>query len=993
MTRADTAWHEHRAWRALRSTAAAFLVLLAVGGIPGTPGGRGAAEPAPAVPGDAKDRDGALDVAVRGVDAGPPIRGARVRAFAILRDHAYLADAGDTDGAGRAHLSRLPRGDTWIVVDAPDRARGSSHVAVDAGSREITVELEPAHTFDVLVKDELGGVVAEAEIDVVAPGEPLPVGARTGSDGRARVGRLRAGPWRIAARAPGYEEATGRVSHDGEMLALTLRKLGGLLVHVVGPDDRPAAGAMVSVAGSTLWPPRKASTDDGGDLRMGSLYAGSYALRAIKADAVSAIDFDVALGRGDEKRVLLRLERGRFVGVRILDGAAADASGIAAARVSLAEGGLSPFPLEATSDAAGRARLGPIAAGTATLSARAEGFVPRGGVAVPEQASSDVRVILVRAGVLTGRVLDARGEPVGGATIEVAGTDMNGGPIFDDPRRASFQAAHFDAMLGGPTPMVPAGELGVIPGPVPPIPNGVGVSSAARLPSSGAGAALEADPWVTRGDGTFRASPASPGRVRAIVRHPQYVVAVSDLVTIVPGGEAHVDVVMREGGVLQGRVLDVHDRPVEGARIDVSATRGTLDRTTRTASDGSFAFVALPDSVTLTAAAVDADTPDARMVIAIPEGGRKEVTVVMPEPREPLPLTVVDERGQPLDAVQVTASSVSPDVLLRTTTFTDAHGDASLKRARGVPLRVEVRAPSHAPRVVMADGTEESLRVELAPAESASGEVVSERAGDGIAAATVTLYTDLGVRRARTDGHGAFALSELAAGNAQISVRAPGFAPLTRTIAIPDSGGRRSFAIPRIELAAEGTLDGEVVDARGDPVAGARVAKDSVPTWLPVGSNPPAMATTDAQGRFSLRELPEGTVTIEAYAPSVGRARIAGVRIVAGRPAEDVRIVIPRSSDEEPAIDLAASGSVAVTLGETGAPAEVVIVSVVEGSEAERAGVAPGDVLLAVDGVRVARMGEARARLSGSIAEDLVVTLRRGDHTLALRVAREPIHR
>ena len=37
-------------------------------------------------------------------------------------------------------------------------------------------------------------------------------------------------------------------------------------------------------------------------------------------------------------------------------------------------------------------------------------------------------------------------------------------------------------------------------------------------------------------------------------------------------------------------MLDPHDRPVDGARIVVSALRGSLERTTRTASDGTFAF-------------------------------------------------------------------------------------------------------------------------------------------------------------------------------------------------------------------------------------------------------------------------------------------------------------------------------------------------------------------------------------------------------------------
>ncbi|HXN34172.1 MAG TPA: hypothetical protein VN894_20060, partial [Polyangiaceae bacterium] len=85
----------------------------------------------------------------------------------------------------------------------------------------------------------------------------------------------------------------------------------------------------------------------------------------------------------------------------------------------------------------------------------------------------------------------------------------------------------------------------------------------------------DVEPWVTRADGTFRASPASPGRLRAIVRHPQFVEAQSEPVTLAPGGEVEVEIVMHGGGALEGRVVDAHNRPVE-ARVSVSATRGTL---------------------------------------------------------------------------------------------------------------------------------------------------------------------------------------------------------------------------------------------------------------------------------------------------------------------------------------------------------------------------------------------------------------------------------
>jgi hypothetical protein len=915
-----------------------------------------------------------------------------VRALAVDDDRAFLASQRDTDAQGRAHLDGLPRGEAWILAEAAGRARGSTRLAVDGPLRAVAIDLAPEHTLDVVARDEAGAPVAGAELEVVAPGDPLPVGARTGVDGRALVGRLSVGPWRATAHAAGFEEAVGRGT-EGEALVLVLRKLGAIEAHVVAEDGSPAEEARVAVAGATLWPARVANADAHGDLRIGSLPAGTYALRATKGNEVSPIELDVAIGRGDDKQVVLRLVHGRFVSALVTDGDAADAPPVPDARVTLAEGGISPFPLEATTDRAGRARLGPIAPGGATLGARAEGFVVRGAVAVRDPPPPETRVSLVRAGVLTGQVRDARGRPIDGATIAIVGTDAAGQPIFDDPRRTGFQSAHFEAMLSGPTPLLPAGELGVVAGPVPPVPNAVGAAALARTAPPGSSPALGADPWVTRADGTFRASPASPGRVRAIVRHPQYVEAQSEPVTLSPGGEAHVDVVMREGGTLEGRVLDVHDRPVAHARVEVVAARGDLERATRSADDGSFVFAALPEDVILTASASDDDEADARLAITIPEGGRKEVTVSLPEPRETLPVTVVDDRGWPVAAAQVSATSLAPDSSLRTTSFTDAQGQASLRKAHGLVLRVEVRAPSHAPRVVTADGSEDSLRIELAAAERVTGEVVSGHGRDAIVGAVVTLYTDLGARRAQTDAQGAFALADLAPGSARLDVRAPGFAPTTRAVTIPDSGGRRPLTVPRIELAAEGSVEGDVVDDRGDPVAGARVAKDDVPTWLLVGSTPDSIAVTDAEGRFALHGLPEGTLTLEAYAPGFGRARAEGVNVASGRTTEGVHVVLAPSADEPPTADLSASGSVAVTLGETAAPLAVVVVSVAPGSEAERSGIVPGDVLLEVDGARVAGMQEARTSLSGPIGQDVVVALQRGDRTLTLRVAREAVRR
>jgi len=987
----------------VRAFAVGLLVLLAVGGIPGSALRSvvhdRVAQPPP-VPADVQLRDGTVDVAVHdgqpgdGRAGGAPLAGAHVRALAILEGRAYLAGSRDTDAGGRARMSGLPRGEVWILAEAPGRARGATHLAVDAAPREVTIALEPEHAIDVVVKDERGLPVPDAEIEVVASAEPLPFGGRAGADGVAHVARLAAGPWRVTARAPGFDEANGRASADGETVSLVLRKLGAIDVHVVSEGERPASDARVEVSGAMLWPPRAAETDGHGDVRIGGLAAGTYALRATWGDRVSPIELGVMLDRGEEKSLTLRLVQGRFVGVRVTDGDGDDAPPIEAARVSLAEGGLSPFPLEATTDAAGRARLGPIAPGGAALGARADGFVARGAIPVGDPPPPETRIALVRAGVLTGRVVDARGYPIDGATIEIVGTDVDGAPVYDDPRRASFRAAHFDAMLAGPTPLVPAGELGVMPGPVPPIPAaGAPLPTAGVAPTAATLGEPPPEPWVTRDDGTFRASPASPGRIRAIVHHPQYVEAQSEVVTLAPGGEAHVEIVMHQGGSLEGRVLDTHDRPVAGARVSVAALRGTMERTTRTADDGTFAFAALPVEVSLTASAdPDQEEPDVRLQLAVPEGDRKEVTLRLPPPRDPVAVTVVDDRDFPVAAAQVSASSLAPDAPLRTTSFTDADGAATLRRAHGLPLRIEVTAPGHAPKVVTTDGSGDSLRVELAPAESATGSVVTSRGGDPIAGAEVTLYTDLGVRRAHTDAQGEFAIAELAPGSARLRVRAAGYAPVTQTVTIPDGGGRRPFDMPRVELAEEGIIEGDVVDAQGNPVAGARVGRGHVSTWLVVGQRPEGVAVTDANGHFVLHGMPEGAMTLEAYAPDVGRGRAEGVKVVAGRTTDRVEITL-RAGAGPAASEPASSGSVAVTLGETTTPVEVVIVSVDEASEAERAGLAPGDVVLAVDGTPVHTMEQARARMNGPVSDDVVVQVRRGDRTLSLRVTREAVHR
>jgi S1-C subfamily serine protease len=152
------------------------------------------------------------------------------------------------------------------------------------------------------------------------------------------------------------------------------------------------------------------------------------------------------------------------------------------------------------------------------------------------------------------------------------------------------------------------------------------------------------------------------------------------------------------------------------------------------------------------------------------------------------------------------------------------------------------------------------------------------------------------------------------------------------------------------------------------------------------------MSTTDIKGRFKLDGLAPGKVDVEAYAPDRGRGAVRGVAVTTGRPTSGVSIRLTGAPvDDDPTV----SGSVAVTLGESGSgnDLDVVVVHVADGSEAERSGLRPGDVIYAVDGHDVVSMRDARSRLSGPPSTDVVVEIEREGQMMKLRVGREQVRR
>ena len=914
----------------------------------------------------------------------PAVSGAQVRVLWEHERRYYVAAEGTARSDGVLDLLGLPRGPVWIISDAPGRARGSQRIWLHAGQQRTELSLGSARQLTVTVSTETGSPLPQATV-LVQSADPLPHGSLTDSDGRAAFRRLDESPWVVKVSAPGYESTTRQqVSHD---LPVTLRRLGGLQISVTTTSGEPAAGATVLIVGSRLWPARRATTEADGRTRIRGLLAGTYDVVARTNTQTSDTIFGLVLQQSEDREIQLTLRPGRSVTALVTAGSSEDSAAVEGAEVVLAEAGLSPFPLRGRTGAEGTVVLGPIGSGPATLSARADGFVASAAVPVPEDLDGPVRVALVRGGTVEGEVVDLNGHPIDGASIEIVGTDLQGMPIAESPTSLDFRRLHFSWAMAAVPRLVPAGELGVMPGPVPPIPRLGQIGPVGSEPTTSTA------PWVTGVDGEFRAHPVSPGRVRALVQHPEYVPGTSQPFLLAPGGHAHVRVVLDVGGVLEGRVVDSRGFPVAGARIDVTAAEGTLEQTTMSDQNGDFTFAALPPVVKVSLARPEDLT---RLVshetVGVARGETTRVELRLPEPRESVRVTVLDEDAGPVEAAQVTILSVDPAIPLRQTLFTDAQGQAEFDDARGLDLQVIADAPRWTRSALQIANAPEELSVRLARGVVVTGTVTSVRGRRFVEGARVTLISGGRRRVASTNSEGAYRFDNVPVGPVRLVADHPDFAPHSYQFVAAFTGRPdRAFEVEPINLEEPGAVAGQVVDAHGAPVAGARVALGIVPAYLPLGALPEDMTVTDEHGNFRLGRVAPGVHSLEAYSPDVGRGAIGGVEVRSDRDTDGLLI---RLDAENPGSDPPQSGNVAITLGERGEdPPVVVIVNVAAGSEAERAGLEAGDILSLIDGVRPRSMLDARARLAGREGSDVVLEVVRGEVRSNLRMTRERVRR
>jgi hypothetical protein len=579
-----------------------------------------------------------------------------------------------------------------------------------------------------------------------------------------------------------------------------------------------------------------------------------------------------------------------------------------------------------------------------------------------------VEVALERAGALAGRVVDAAGRPVAGATVEAVGTDRFGMPVSVFYRSAAVAEAHFDWALAAQSVFVPAGELGVLLGPVPAIPLGE-VQPAA-------GGSLTTDEA-----GRFLIEDVPPGQIVVLARHPEHMDGKSAAVELPSGGRREVEIVLGTGEPLRGRVVDARGFPVPDARVRASA-RG-YEKQVAVESDGTFALAAAPPlpRLSVSRAGNPLRTLFERELSA--EERRAEVRLELPEPREPTAVRVLDASGDALGLAQVVLTSLARHEPLRATRFTDERGDATFEEVRGLDAELAVEAPGHV-RAVVRQRLPAELVVRLVPALGVHGRVTGVRGRHVAARARVEVSVGDLRRGAVTDVDGEYTLTGLAAGRARVEASHTeyGRGSLEVLLARPTSG--RAQELPDLDLAPPARVAGRVVDGSGSAVGGARLALERLSPYSSGSEGSVVLGMSSEDGSFEV-DVPSGLGELYLYGAAPARSFGFSDRVVLGQRerVEGVEVLLDRDDPAPPD----ARGSVPCGLEE--GREGLSVFAVAQGSLAQRAGLRAGDLLVAVDGYAVQEVEDARGLLSGVVGTEVALELERGAGRLVLRLTRE----
>jgi hypothetical protein len=259
----------------------------------------------------------------------------------------------------------------------------------------------------------------------------------------------------------------------------------------------------------------------------------------------------------------------------------------------------------------------------------------------------------------------------------------------------------------------------------------------------------------------------------------------------------------------------------------------------------------------VTVTALPYDLPPSRTTVTVGDDARATVELALGTSLYTMRGRVVDERGFGVSGALLTVSSKDPATPVRRTAKSDADGTFSVPALPEPPYSLSAEHPAFS-QARLAEVVEiDEVRVVMAAGVTVLGEVLDDWTGDGLRDSRVSIEGPMNADT-KTRGDGTFVFRQLPTGTYDVTFSHVDYEPQTRRVVVePPRYVDRPQELERIFLRPGGVVEGEVVDANGDAVAGAEVTWDDPPRWN-------RAALTDARGAFQLRGVPAGSVWITA---------------------------------------------------------------------------------------------------------------------------------
>jgi hypothetical protein len=588
-------------------------------------------------------------------------------------------------------------------------------------------------------------------------------------------------------------------------------------------------------------------------------------------------------------------------------------------------------------------------------------------------------------------------------------------PAAPAPIAATASAPAPRARARLPAILVPGGDVvrdgsgaGSVEGQVVSALDGRGIAGA-ELTFALGGATLSV---ITAGQGAFRFAPAESGSYQLVLLsapgHAAHDPAAGDspVAFALRAGERirGVRLALRPLRLCEGTVVDPAGGPVAGAQVfaydlgraspPVPASTDQQGRFEVQRFDGGFVEARHHDRV------ARVSVSDAH---AAPCQLRLELVARAPAPDVAIAGRIERADGQPIGKVWVEAwaNPVVERVDYHPFAWALAGEDGRFELRPLEPVRYQVHASGTAGPLTGAHdvrGGTRDLVLRVPSSGRLRGQVKERGSGTPVASFSVVLsrqelYRGMRPDRVftRYDARGTFELADLPAGVYRAVAVADGRAPSEeQTVEIlpdPAPAAELSFA-----LAAGGRLHGRVSDrSNGQPLSDVWVSlegQEAVPS-VPLRTQ----TVTGADGRFELRGLADGPLTLLVSAPRHDGRLVANLQMKDGRDLGPVLVdLAPLPDGHKPRLEFSGIGAVLAPEGDV-----LVLGKLTPEGGAARAGLQPGDRIVAVDGRPVARMDglrEAVGLIRGPEGTSVLLRIRRGsDQQLAdVIVQRRLIH-